>query len=137
MNRNQAKIYSKLKPEEVREVSPNFNPNCFDIMCAWGHGADVRLGHTQEFMEDIVFNAPPAYYTRMDETHIINGCRVPVPYYNKPELGTRYYIADSDGTTQFNVWEDDVVDNKYFRIGNCFRTFEDAESNNKARWKLN
>lgn len=41
MNREQAKIMSKLTPEQVQVIYQDFNPECFDVMCRWANGEDI------------------------------------------------------------------------------------------------
>ena len=43
-----------------------------------------------------------------------------------PEEGERYYIVDALGNIQWYLWGD-LTDNFYYKVGNCFRTREEAQ----------
>ena len=47
----------------------------------------------------------------------------------KPEIGERYYHIRCDAWNMINSynWNDDSYDKRYYEIGNCFKTKEEAE----------
>lgn len=73
MNRRQAKIYSKLTPEEVQELRPDFNTECYEIMKAFGEGAEVAYGRPENLIGGYGgFSSPSFYYKIIPETHVVN-----------------------------------------------------------------
>lgn len=44
----------------------------------------------------------------------------------KPAEGDLYFYCDSTGGVTPMIWEDDLVDNKRYDYGNCYRTKEEA-----------
>lgn len=45
----------------------------------------------------------------------------------KPEYGEIYYTVLNDCTIDNDIWHNDNIDNSRFKIGNCYRTQEEAE----------
>lgn len=45
----------------------------------------------------------------------------------KPEMNQDYCFIDSDGSVFCNRWDDCIIDDGRFEIGNCFQTKEEAE----------
>jgi hypothetical protein len=45
----------------------------------------------------------------------------------KPKDGETYFFILADGDIVPRIWENDVVDNDCFRLGNCFETEEEAQ----------
>lgn len=43
----------------------------------------------------------------------------------KPEIGEQYWVVAFTDTVQ-SVWRSDVADNSRWRMGNCFKTKEEA-----------
>lgn len=44
----------------------------------------------------------------------------------KPEYGEFYYYLDGDGIIQRTYWNDGVMDNYRYSVGNCFKTEEEV-----------
>lgn len=52
----------------------------------------------------------------------------------KPENNEYYYIVDPDGSICFDEWcMDNSIDLNYYKLGNCYRTREEAEAN-RNKW---
>ena len=47
----------------------------------------------------------------------------------KPKRGDRYYTTVLDGKIIFDIWYDTLQDISRYKIGNCYRTYEEAEAN--------
>lgn len=45
----------------------------------------------------------------------------------KPKDGAVYYGVVADGTIKYIIWDNDIVDNGYYKLGNCFETEEEAQ----------
>lgn len=45
----------------------------------------------------------------------------------KPKDGDVYYGVVADGTIKRITWDNDIVDCGYYKIGNCFKTEEEAQ----------
>ena len=45
----------------------------------------------------------------------------------KPKDGDIYYGVMGDGTIKSIIWDNDVVDCGYYKMGNCFKTEEEAQ----------
>ena len=45
----------------------------------------------------------------------------------KPKDGDVYYGVVADGTIKYIIWDNDIVDNGYYKLGNCFETEEEAQ----------
>ena len=45
----------------------------------------------------------------------------------KPEYADKYYYLDSDGDIYDRKWTDDIVGKKKYKIGNVFKTQEEAQ----------
>ena len=139
MNRIQAKIYSKLTPEEVRALPDNedFNPECYAIMKAFGDGARLTFNGIEEgaFGFNFNFADDTSAYKIVPETHIVNGIEVPMSLRVKPEHGA-YYWCITDTRISLERWRNLHEDNERFRLGNCFATEEDAQVTFNAIWKV-
>ena len=44
----------------------------------------------------------------------------------QPEAGERYYYVSSLGNVEWHLWEE-AVDTLYYKVGNCFKTKEEAQ----------
>ena len=62
-------------------------------------------------------------------THILNGSYTIKRKPWKPEKRERYYFVANDGNILSDTNDDATVDFLLFKVGNCYRTKEDAESN--------
>jgi hypothetical protein len=51
----------------------------------------------------------------------------------RPIQGGEYFKIDSDGEIHKIIWNDDVLDRKFWAFGNCFQTHAQAE---QARGKV-
>ena len=52
----------------------------------------------------------------------------------KPNIEDFYYIIDESGQSSSAQWYDDSIDINYYKIGNCYKTREEAEAN-REKWK--
>lgn len=63
---------------------------------------------------------------------LLNGCIKAVPKPWKPEKGDKYfYYAKAFGQTVYKIWIDENYDLLLWRVGNCFRTEEEAKTKGK------
>ena len=53
-----------------------------------------------------------------------NGCKRKVW---KPENNETYFYISGHGRINYHKWNNDSTDNRYYGIGNCFQTKEEAE----------
>ena len=51
----------------------------------------------------------------------------------KPKEGEPYYIVETNGSIGVEEWWAETIDMNYYKIGNCYRTSEEAEANHK-KW---
>lgn len=51
----------------------------------------------------------------------------------KPRFNERYYSVGVDGSTEDGTWLNDFVDYTLYKIGNCYRTIEEARAN-RVKW---
>lgn len=51
----------------------------------------------------------------------------------KPKYDESYYAIDTDGGVEHEIWGDDSIDMNYYKLGNCYRTPEEAEAH-RAEW---
>ena len=51
----------------------------------------------------------------------------------KPQLDEEFYVVVCDGTVMHKHWDDCSNHLNYYRLGNCYRTKEEAESN-RGKW---
>ena len=56
---------------------------------------------------------------------------VPKPW--KPRLNDRYYSIGPGGVLEPGVWVNDFIDVAMYKLGNCYRTVEEANNNSK-KW---
>lgn len=133
MNRKQARIYSKLTKEEVKELRPNFNTECYEIMKAFAAGAQVTF---MDVIRDTpTFDFSKSEYQILPEAHIVNGREVPMPLRVKPMSGEEFWVINNTSVFR-TVWGDSSVDNRLFKLGNFFATEKDAQANFNAMWKV-
>ena len=52
---------------------------------------------------------------------------------NKPSVDEKFYVVLNDGSVMLKFWEDCANHLNYYRIGNCYKTKEEAE-NNRNKW---
>ncbi len=45
----------------------------------------------------------------------------------KPKFGEKYWFIDKDGDIYCMPWNDSIVDNNRYELGNCFKTEEEAK----------
>lgn len=63
---------------------------------------------------------------------LLNGCDIAVPKPWKPEYGDAYWKwATNLELAQFKRWNDASVDFACWKLGNCFKTSEEAQSKGK------
>ena len=63
---------------------------------------------------------------------LLNGCIKAVPKPWKPEKGEKYfYYAKAFGQTVYKIWIDENYDLLLWKVGNCFKTREEAEAKGK------
>lgn len=51
----------------------------------------------------------------------------------KPKEGESYYIVAINGSIGMEEWWAETIDMNYYKIGNCYRTREEAEAN-RDKW---
>lgn len=51
----------------------------------------------------------------------------------KPGIGCGYWTVMRDGSVCFALWFDGIFDINFYKIGNCYRTKEEAELNSE-KW---
>ncbi len=51
----------------------------------------------------------------------------------KPKEGEPYYIVETNGSIGVEEWWAETIDMNYYKIGNCYRTSEEAEANHE-KW---
>ena len=47
----------------------------------------------------------------------------------KPKYGEHYYCVGSTGNAHREQWYGDVLDILYYKVGNCYKTYEEAKAN--------
>ena len=47
----------------------------------------------------------------------------------KPSAGDQYWYVSSNGSVDYYCWTDDILDFLTYKLGNCYRTREEAEAN--------
>ena len=63
---------------------------------------------------------------------LLNGCIKAVPKPWKPEKGEKYfYYAKAFGQTVYKIWIDENYDLLLWKVGNCFKTEEEAKDKGK------
>lgn len=51
----------------------------------------------------------------------------------KPKFNEKYYSVGVDGSVEDGTWLNDFLDYTLYKIGNCYRTVEEARAN-RVRW---
>ncbi len=51
----------------------------------------------------------------------------------KPKIGENYWVIVPDGDISEYAWLDSLDDNSNYKLGNCYRTREEAEAN-RDKW---
>ena len=51
----------------------------------------------------------------------------------KPKFNESYYSVGVDGSTEDGTWLNDFLDYTLYKIGNCYRTVEEARAN-RVKW---
>jgi hypothetical protein len=51
----------------------------------------------------------------------------------KPKFNEAYYSIGTDGTVEDGTWLNDFLDYSLYKLGNCYRTAEEAK-NNRDKW---
>ena len=51
----------------------------------------------------------------------------------KPERDERFYVVTVDGRVMFKYWDDCSTYKNYYKLGNFYRTYEEAETN-RDKW---
>lgn len=51
----------------------------------------------------------------------------------KPKFNEKYYSIGVDGSTEDGTWLNDFLDYTLYKIGNCYRTVEEARAN-RNKW---
>lgn len=64
---------------------------------------------------------------------LLNGECTIVPKPWKPNYNERYYSIGPGGALEPGTWMNDFLDVALYKLGNCYRTVEDAEAN-KEKW---
>ena len=53
--------------------------------------------------------------------------------YWKPKFNDKYYSIGVDGTVEDGTWLNDFLDYTLYKVGNCYRTVEEAKEN-RLKW---
>lgn len=61
-------------------------------------------------------------------TFLVNGEFEIIKLPWKPKKDERYWTVEEDHLLK-DIWDNDMMDYSYFKLGNCFRTQEEAEAN--------
>lgn len=131
MNREQAKICMNfLDAKSTRIMFPDFNIDCYGVMCQWANGERLL----NYLVGEPSFCASLDMYKFKQETHIINNIEVPAPYRVEPKIDVIYYSISNTGVIESDYWDGWDYDISLFKIGNCFKSHSDAEQNSKAHW---
>ena len=51
----------------------------------------------------------------------------------KPKEGESYYVVETNGFIGVEEWWAETIDMNYYKLGNCYRTEEEAEAN-RDKW---
>lgn len=51
----------------------------------------------------------------------------------KPNLDKRYYVIEETGMVSEEVWWNECIDIMFYKLGNCYRTIEEAEAH-RDKW---
>lgn len=51
----------------------------------------------------------------------------------KPKANERYYVIQETGLVSEEEWWDECIDIMFYRLGNCYRTIEEAEAH-RDKW---
>lgn len=51
----------------------------------------------------------------------------------KPKANERYYVIEETGLVSEEVWWDECIDIMFYKLGNCYRTIEEAEAH-RDKW---
>ena len=62
-------------------------------------------------------------------THLIYGDYIIKRKPWKPSAGDQYWYVSSNGSVDYYCWTDDILDFLTYKLGNCYRTREEAEAN--------
>ena len=65
--------------------------------------------------------------------HLLNGNYTVKRKPWKPNINDTFYFVDEQGYTYCDHWCDDSIELTLYKIGNCYRTQEEAEANS-AKW---
>ena len=94
-------------------------------------------GGTYKITENGVYYKYPTsseWFTEPVKTieRLLNGCDIAVPKPWKPEKGDKYfYYAKAFGQTVYKIWIDENYDLLLWKVGNCFKTEEEAATKGK------
>ena len=51
----------------------------------------------------------------------------------KPRADDHYWIVKPDGEMMYSRWYDETADSTFYKIGNCYRTYKEAEAD-RDKW---
>ena len=66
-------------------------------------------------------------------THLLNGNYDIKRKPWKPKFEEKYFSIGVDGTVEDGVWLNDFLDYSLYKIGNCYRTIDEARAN-RSKW---
>lgn len=81
-----------------------------------------RIVHT-----DAVILHP--YWKEAELNHLLNGTLTIKRKPWKPKFDEDYYSIGVDGGTEHGIWLNDFLDYTLYKIGNCYKTVEEARAN--------
>jgi hypothetical protein len=136
MDREQAKIFTEknFTGEEVKTIYPYFNPECIELMMAFGRGEDIKTSDKMIFGQ-YIFSGHVSIYSIAPKTYMMNGVECIAPMSEKPEVGKAYWFVRSM-CIDWTGWGNANSDNKYFELGNCFATEEGVQQTFNAIWGI-
>lgn len=117
-----AKLLDVELDEEFELIFPS-NSSCYATVKLTIDGAKVISTNVYD-----VFNFK-AYLLE----HLIKGSYGIKHKSWKPKFNERYYSVGVDGSTEDGTWLNDFLDYTLYKIGNCYRTVEEARAN-RVKW---
>lgn len=100
---------------------PKQHPHA-ELIKAWADGANIQ--YKNENNEWITVNHPSWY--KNNEYRIKPEEPSNEPW--KPKKGMSYLIVNSCGSVDYKLWGSSTLDEKHYKIGNCFHLQSDAEA---------
>ena len=116
-----AKMFGVELGEEFELKSPN--DSCYTLAMFTDDGLKI----IETNVSDQCFWKPYALEHLLKGTYTIK--RKPW----KPKLHEHYYFIDEEGYVYSETWDNQYPDIIFYKLGNCYKTYEEAEANS-AKW---